>query len=83
MLYRVTVGYEIVVEARSGIDAERIAEDTVGSGNEHATRVHSERVICRGDIPDGWENSIPWGDDSHATVSQRIAAPTSGDGGKG
>ena len=35
MLYRVTVEYEIVVDAHSGLDADRLADELARHGDAH------------------------------------------------
>ena len=76
-LYRATFRIEMVVEAEDRGDAHSQFEDhlssAVSDGDYQPDFIHEIRDEA--DIPDGWDDAIPYGGDCARTCSEILAAP--------
>jgi len=76
-LYRVTVEYELVVEADGRMKAERIARRRT---RDEEPKTCFASVIYKGDsVPDDWGDCIPYGADDDKTVDQKLKEHTDDD----
>ena len=73
-LYRVTVEFELVVEAKSEREAEHLAEHHANQDGSEPSLTVATVVKRIEDVPDDWQDSIPFGGDRNdeRTVRERV-----------
>lgn len=73
-LWRVTVEFELVVEAKTELDAEILAEHRANQDGSDAGLVVATQLRRIEDAPEEWRDSIPFGGDrkDERTVRERV-----------
>lgn len=73
-LYRVTVEFELVVEAKSEREAESLAEYHANKDGSEPSLTVATVVKRIEDVPEEWQDSIPFGGDRNdeRTVRERV-----------
>ena len=73
-LWRVTVEFELVVEAKSELDAEILAEHHANQDGSEAGLVTATQLHRIEDAPEEWRDSIPFGGDrkDERTCRERV-----------